>query len=276
MSPNPQTPSPATAARLVPLGTNGFIPTFGRQTMSFLVLAPGGALLLDAGTGVARLAEEPVRALLAPYERLDVVLTHYHLDHVIGLSYLTALWRGKPLRLFAPGPPLVDGTPEAGIGRLLAPPLFPITVDAFPLPVEVVPYNGEGPIEAAGLELRFRRQDHPGGSAAVRVGDLLAYATDTTADDATAVFVTGVDLLLHECWATDAEAAADPAALYGHSAAGGVARIARAAHVGRLLTVHHHPLKRAAELARMAAAVAEQAGVEVAVPVEGMLYSVGA
>lgn len=268
-------PAPIIRPRLVPLGTNGFIPTFGRQTMSFLVLAPGGALLLDAGSGVARLAEERVCGLLAPYERLDIVLTHYHLDHVVGLSYLTALWRGRPVRLFAPAPPLVDGTPEEALGRLVAPPLFPLTLSTLPLPVEVVTVTGGGPVEAAGLELRFRRQDHPGGAAGVRVGDLLAYATDTTADDGTAAFAAGVDLLLHECWATDAEAAADPAANRGHSAVGGVARVARAANVGRLLTVHHHPLKRDAELARMAAAVAEQSGVETGVAEEGMVYSLG-
>ena len=263
------------APRLVPLGANGFFPTFGRQTMSFLVLAESGALLLDAGTGVARLAEAPIRGLLAPYERLDVVLTHYHLDHVVGLSYLTALWRGKPVRIFAPTRPLVDGSPEEGLGRLIAPPLFPVTLDSFPLPVEVIPYAGEEPIEAGGLTLRFRRQDHPGGSAGVRVGDLVAYATDTTADEATATLATGVDLLLHECWATDAEAAADPTLLRGHSSVGGVAEVARAAGVGRLLTVHHHPLKSDADLAAMAAEIAEQSGVDTAVPAEGMVYAVG-
>ena len=268
-------PSPPQAPRLVPLGTNGFIPTHGRQTMSSLVLAPGGALLLDAGSGVARLAEERVRGLLASVERLDVLLTHYHLDHVVGLSYLTAIWRGRPVRLFAPAPPLVDGTPEEGVGRLLAPPLFPVRAADFPLPLEIVPYDGTEPVEAAGLTLRFRRQNHPGGSAGARVGDLLVYATDTTADDGTAELAAGVDLLLHECWATDAEAAADASFTRGHSSVAGVARVAKAAGVRRVLTVHHHPLKGDGELAAMAAAVGEIAGVEAAVPVEGMIYPLG-
>ncbi|MGD2114802.1 MAG: MBL fold metallo-hydrolase, partial [Acidobacteriota bacterium] len=74
--------------RLIPLGTNGYIPTHGRQTMCFLVRFEDRALLLDAGTGVARLLEPRVRELLEGVEQLDVILSHFHLDHVIGLSYL--------------------------------------------------------------------------------------------------------------------------------------------------------------------------------------------
>ncbi len=267
-------PSPPAAVRLVPLGTNGFFPTFGRQTMSFLVLGEGGALLLDAGSGVARLGEEGVRGMLDEVDHLDLVLTHYHLDHVVGLSFLTALWRGRSLRIYAPVAPLVDArTPDEALGRLLAPPLFPVALAGFPLDCEVVPYDGTAPVEAAGFPLRVRRQEHAGGSAGLRVGDLLAYATDTVADDASAELAAGVGLLLHECYATDAEAAADPTRVRGHAAISGVARIARAARPGRLLTVHHHPAKPAADLETMAAEIADLSGVDTAVPVEGLVYS---
>src|ERR1044072_2904577 len=53
--------------RLVPLGTNWYIPSHGRQTMCFLLLdGDGAALLLDAGTGLARLLAPEIAALLAP------------------------------------------------------------------------------------------------------------------------------------------------------------------------------------------------------------------
>ena len=54
------------------------------------------ALVLDAGTGLQRLVADP--ALVDGVRRLDVVLTHFHLDHVCGLAYLPAL----PVRPKAP------------------------------------------------------------------------------------------------------------------------------------------------------------------------------
>lgn len=259
--------------RLVPLGTGGYFPAHGRQTMSFLLLADGGALLLDAGTGVARLAEPAVGKLLAGCPRLEILLTHYHLDHVVGLSYLPGVWRGRPVRLFAPAPPLVEAGPEAALGRLLAPPLFPAPLACFPLPVEVVPYREER-LAIGPLSLLLRAQRHPGGSVGVRIGDALAYVTDTVLDAETEPFVRGVSLLLHEVWLTDEEAAGGEAERSGHSSASAVADLARRAEVGRLLPVHHHPRRAPEELAAMAAAMAVRSGLPVEIAAEGSVIEV--
>jgi glyoxylase-like metal-dependent hydrolase (beta-lactamase superfamily II) len=123
--------------RLVPLGTNGYIPSQGRQSMAYLVLTDDTALLLDAGTGVARLLEPKIEAMLEGYPRLEVLLTHYHLDHVVGMSFLPGVWPTRPVRIHAPGPPLVDATPDDALCRLIHPPLFPIPLPEFPMPVEL-------------------------------------------------------------------------------------------------------------------------------------------
>lgn len=258
---------------LIPLGTNGFIPTHGRQTMSFLVVGEGQALLLDAGTGAGRLLGAGLQARLRDVPRLDILLTHYHLDHVVGLSYLGAFWRDRPVRLHAPRRPLVDADPEEALGRLLGPPLFPVRLGEFAMPIEVVPYAGPT-LEIGALRLRLRRQNHPGGSVGVRIGDQLAYCTDTLAEDATSEFARGAGTLLHEVWLTDAEAAAGVPA-YGHSAVSGVAGLARAARVGRLMPIHHHPSRTRSDLAQIAASLAEGSGVEVLLPQEGHAYPLG-
>ncbi|HEX6200352.1 MAG TPA: MBL fold metallo-hydrolase [Thermoanaerobaculia bacterium] len=258
--------------RLVPLGTNGYYPSHGRQTMSYLVLPDGGgALLLDAGTGVARLGEAPIQALLQGAEILDLLLTHYHLDHVVGLSILPAVLDSLPVRIHAPGKPMVDADPAEALCRLIHPPLFPIPLTEFPMPVELERLTGES-ATIAGLEVRLRRQEHPGGSLGVRLGDSLAYVTDTVADDATVGFAAGVDLLLHEVWAD-----AGDEAVGGHSAVDEVARIAVRAGVRRLMPVHHHPRRTWADLQTLAAELARRAqGVEVVLPEEGRVYEVGA
>ena len=259
--------------RLIPLGTNGYLPSFGRQTMSFLLAAPGAALLLDAGSGVARLAEQAAREALAGVERLDILLTHYHLDHVVGLSYLPGVASGLPVRIFAPAPPLTAFGTEA-LDRLLAPPLFPVPIHRWPMPVEVVPFAGAA-LEIGPFAVRVRAQKHPGGSVGVRVGDRLAYITDTILDRSTEEFVRGVETLLHEVWLDDAQAALDDAGRAGHSSASPVAALARAAGVGRLVPIHHHPRRSPEELAALRDALAEGAGCPVELPVEGRALGTG-
>lgn len=259
--------------QLVPLGTNGYFPSFARQTMSYLVLGEEGALLLDAGTGVGRLAEPEIRRHVERFQSLDILLTHYHLDHLIGLSFLPGLWSGRRVRIFAPAPPLTQGGTEA-LDRLIAPPLFPIGFARWPLTVEIVPYSGAG-LTIGTLALRLRAQKHPGGSVGVRIDDRLAYVTDTVIDRRTIEFVRGVGTLLHEVWLTDEESERDDAGRTGHSSAGAVAELAREACVGRLVPVHHHPKRGVDELERIAAALAERSGLPVELPVEGRAIALG-
>jgi ribonuclease BN (tRNA processing enzyme) len=251
---------------IVALGAAGFYPSWGRQTMCFLLCGDHRTLVLDAGTGIGRLAEPAIAARLEHVERLDVLLSHYHLDHVAGLTYLTAAW-GRPVRLFAPSPPLVDATPRQALSRLIAPPLFPLALDHLSIPVEVEPYGGDFEIE--GLAVLTRRHEHPGGSVGLRLGDQLGYVTDTVADPATADLVRGVDWLLHEVWVDDVQAAESPGLVSGHSAPSGVARIAAAAGVGRLAPIHHHPLRDARALDALHRELRAACTVEVTVLEEG-------
>src|SRR2546423_5039152 len=69
--------------KLVLLGTGGYFPTSRRQTACLML--PEFGVVLDAGTGMYRIGE------LLQTDRLDIFLTHSHLDHVAGLTYLVNL-----------------------------------------------------------------------------------------------------------------------------------------------------------------------------------------
>lgn len=258
--------------RIAALGAGGYFPSHGRQTMSYFVVAGERRVLLDAGSGVARLTQPEIGAEFPPGSKLDVLLTHYHLDHVVGLSYLPNLAKERSLTIHAPAPPLTQFGPEA-IEKLLQPPLFPLTIDRWAMPTELRPYGAGGPA-IDGLAVRVRAQRHPGGSVGVRIGDELAYVTDTVMDPATVDFARGVKLLLHEVWLSEEEAALEDAATSGHSDAGAVADLARQAGVGRLWVVHHHPRRSPEAVAAMAARMAERAGLPVEVPVEGRFVEI--
>src|SRR3569623_881759 len=68
------------------LGTSGYHPTERRQTACCML--PEAGIVLDAGTGFFRIRE----LLAAP--TLDIFITHAHLDHVVGLTFmLSTLWQ---------------------------------------------------------------------------------------------------------------------------------------------------------------------------------------
>lgn len=221
------------------LGTAGWMPTADRQTTCVLVRAGDRALLLDAGTGAARLVGRP--ELLAGAARLDVVLTHFHLDHVCGLLYLPGT--GLPARIHAPGAWLY-GTPSA---RLLDPilraPVSPFAAAEQLEICELDPAAGE----IGGLAVSLRAQlRHWAPTAGVRVGDSLALVTDTAFEEASGAFVAGVGHLLHEAWSTSQH----PASTEGDSTAADAGRVAAMGGVARLTLVHLGPRADPAALER--------------------------
>jgi ribonuclease BN (tRNA processing enzyme) len=220
------------------LGTAGWMPTTYRGTTSVLVRDGDHALLLDAGTGAARLVSRP--ELLDGATRLDVLLTHFHLDHVCGLLYLPAT--GLPVEVHAPGEWLY-GTASAGVlAPLLRAPVSPFASQPFAIR-ELDP--GAGTI--AGLPVALREQQrHWAPTAGIRIGDALALVTDTAFDEGSPGFVAGVRHLLHEAWSTsDAPSSTD-----GDATAAQAGQVAAEAGVARLTLVHLHPLADPAALER--------------------------
>jgi ribonuclease BN (tRNA processing enzyme) len=241
--------------------------------MSVLVLTPEEAILLDAGTGISRLQEPSTAELLEPYERLHLILSHYHLDHTAGLAYLPLVWAERPVHIYAPGHPITEVSPAEALDRLLSPPLFPVKPAGFPFEVEINPVTGDS-LQIGNLPVAVRAQNHPGGSMGIRLADSVAYITDTTVDDAIAGFARGVSLLLHELWLTDREAEENETERARHSCVSGVARIVKEANPGMFMPVHHHPARSRAGVHHMAHEVAALAGVKTTVPQESETYPV--
>jgi ribonuclease BN (tRNA processing enzyme) len=215
--------------RLLLLGTTGYHPNARRHTSCFFL--PDVGVVLDAGTGMFRVRHH----LATPH--LDIFLSHVHLDHVIGLTYLFDIVHEKPIErvtVHAEAEKL-----EVIQRHLLTKLLFPV-----PLPCEYRPLDGDVPLPNGG-NLRHFPLPHPGGSRGFRLdwpGHSLAYVTDTTAC-ASAKYVElirGVDVLVHECYMPDGYE--QYAERTGHSCVTPVATVARDAKVGRLILVHCNPL----------------------------------
>jgi ribonuclease BN (tRNA processing enzyme) len=199
-------------------------------------MLPELGVVLDAGTGMYRVREHLCT------DTLDIFITHAHLDHVVGLTFLyDVLWE-KKMRHVA-----VHGAPDklAAIRRdLFAELLFPA-----PPQFEFSPLS-EKVVLADGSYVTHFPLEHPGGATGFRIDwpdRSLAYVSDTTArgDSAYIERIRGVDVLVHECSFPDGWE--DRAALTGHSCTTPVAKVAAAAQVGRLILVHVNPLIESAD-----------------------------
>lgn len=215
--------------KLLLLGTSGYHPSERRHTACLML--PEAGIVLDAGTGFFRVRKH----LQTP--TLDILLTHAHLDHVAGLTYLLSTTFQKPLeRLTVHG----EADKLAAVREhLLSEKIFPAA-----LPCEWQPLPA-GRFSIGGAQVTHFPLVHPGGAVGYRLDwsdRSLAYVTDTMASTGADYVrhIRGVELLVHECNFRDAQE--EWAKKTGHSSTTGVAQVAAAANVKRVVLVHFDSL----------------------------------
>ncbi len=71
---------------------------------------------------------------------MDIVLSHYHLDYIIGLNWLPKIW-AKKFSLYAPTTPLVDCEYWVALDKLTTPSFFALPLKQYPGGVDVIPIN---------------------------------------------------------------------------------------------------------------------------------------
>src|SRR5579864_4598806 len=110
-------------------GTRGSLPCPDPETSrlggnSSCVEVEGGdgtVLVLDAGTGIRLLG----RKLSGSRKRVDILLTHLHMDHIQGLGFFAPIYQ-PGLEVHIWGPPSTTQPLLERLARYLSPPLFPV------------------------------------------------------------------------------------------------------------------------------------------------------
>lgn len=199
-------------------------------------MIPNLGIVIDAGTAMFR-----VRDLIETPE-LNIFLSHVHLDHCIGLTFLFDVLHEKnvdKVRVFAEKEKIT-----ALQEHLFAKPLFPVMPE-----IEFVEHKPS--VEFSGYRLQTFPLKHPGGSLGFRFDfdnntsdskKSLAYVTDTTAKKNADYIekIQNADLLIHECYFADG--LDDRADLTGHSCLTPVCHVAASSQAGQLALVHINPL----------------------------------
>lgn len=170
------------------LGTNGWFDTDTGRTISVLVNCERYSLVLDAGFGLARLGD------YLPDDRpVYLFLSHFHLDHTVGLHTLARFNFAHGLKIF--GQP---GTRRALDALLGSPFSIPTARYAFPIEVFDLP-AGLDALPFAVTALPLVHADPCFGYRFEIDGRVLAYCTDTGECANAVTLAQGADLLLTEC-----------------------------------------------------------------------------
>jgi phosphoribosyl 1,2-cyclic phosphodiesterase len=236
-------------------GCRGSLAAPGRQTVRYggntscvEVRTAERSLILDAGTGLRPLSQQ----FGDGPQRVDLLLTHLHMDHLEGLGFFLPLWQPET-ELHIWGPPSPTRNLEERIGRYLSPPLFPI--DVADVPATVVFHDvPEEPWELAGVQITAAPIAHPGPTVGFRIESedaSVAYLPDhepALGADLSRIedewipgfdLAAGVDLLLHDAQFTDVEYPGRVG--WGHSSVTDAVTFALRAGVRRLVLFHHDP-----------------------------------
>lgn len=225
------------------LGTRGSVTVggrdreiFGGETSCYMVRAGGETVFLDAGSG---LISAPAELPRPPH----ILLSHLHLDHVLGLGMYPRLSRpGLETAIHVPAGPGED--PKELLDRLYSPPFWPLSLSGYAGTVRILPLTF--PLQIGELTVEGFPGRHPGGSVIMKLtyrGRSMVYATDyeyeESSADALAAFARGTDLLLFDGQYTESELPAHRG--FGHSTAEKGLALAARSGAGRLLLIHHDP-----------------------------------
>lgn len=170
------------------LGVRGWYPKLG-HTPCVLVQTPLADLVFDLGSGSAML-----RDCLRPGKETHIFLSHYHLDHTVGLTFLLGTFRsGKKLKIWG------QRGVEHAVRRLLEAPYFPVPIEKWPFAVEFGELGERQQI--ADVTVQALPLEHSNPCIGFRVeneGKALVYATDTHKCANAVKLAKNADLLVHD------------------------------------------------------------------------------
>ncbi|HYY21950.1 MAG TPA: MBL fold metallo-hydrolase [Thermoleophilaceae bacterium] len=238
-------------------GARGSVPSPGPETMRYggntscvqVTLSDGTILSLDSGTGIRALG----LALPAEGTRIQILLTHLHLDHIQGLMFFAPAFRPTS-EIVIWGPEAADAPLQDRIARYISAPLSPIEVRELPCDVSFrdAPHTEW---EIGSARVRAASVTHRGPTLGYRLteGDTtLCYIPDhepalgADLERDGEEWISGfdlardADLLIHDCQYTEDEYPEHVG--WGHSSLEQTLTFARRTGARRLLLFHHDPL----------------------------------
>jgi len=186
---------------------------YGANSCCVSMECGGLILVFDLGTGFVRF-EDYYRNLSEP-NGLHIFISHYHLDHVIGLPFADLVFDPSvPMSFYSRR--LNNESPREILGNLFRPPYFPMPLMSDPV-IERLRFNEISEVDSVTLpggeitvDTLTVRHPHPGGSTCFRVnynGKSVVYLSDyeygNVLDSRLAELLRDADIVIFDAFFSD-------------------------------------------------------------------------
>jgi phosphoribosyl 1,2-cyclic phosphodiesterase len=232
-------------------GVRGSIPTprsdflgVGGNTSCLEIAGGDTRLIIDAGSGIRELGELLVGQASGRTMPIDLLLTHFHWDHIQGIPFFAPLFSEEAHVSFYTGKPVtaIKETLEGQMSR----PYFPVPFEAVAANREFHDLHGET-LSSGAARIRPFPLNHPQGACGYRIeagSATVVHVSDHEHGDAaidTGIrdYATGADVLIYDAQYTPEEYSVKRG--WGHSTYVEGASVARDAGVKQLILFHHDP-----------------------------------
>ena len=246
-------------------GARGSIPAtgaesahYGGNTSCIVVSEKDCMLVLDAGSGMQKFN------LLnnTTIKRIDILLTHLHLDHIQGLGFFNPLFN-PAFDVHIWGPATNSNSLHSRLSRYLSPPLFPVLLRDLPCKLTLHEVEN-GSFEIGPFTIESRYVIHPGPTVGFRImgqHSVFTYipdhepalgSMDMLSDKK---WISGIDLavnsdlLLHDAQFTAEEYETRKG--WGHCSMDDAIKFASLAGTKHLLLAHHDPSRTDEQLSEL-------------------------
>jgi phosphoribosyl 1,2-cyclic phosphodiesterase len=234
-------------------GVRGSIPTpqhanleIGGETACVEIESEGNRIVLDAGSGIRRLGHAMLQRLGPSQVECEILLSHFHWDHIQGIPYFAPLYREGLIRFHSHVP--VE-TLHANLSLLMAEPFFPSPLDAAAATKNYYQFTWHSPFDIGPFHIVPFPLRHPQGCTGLRIecgGRTVVYATDyehgdPASDAILQQYATEADVLISDAQYTPEEY---PRFIgWGHTTWLEAAKMAARSNVRQLALFHHDPLR---------------------------------
>ncbi len=220
---------------------------YGSRTSCTLVSEQNELVILDAGSGI-----QEYNSIGDENARVDVLLTHLHMDHIQGLGFFGPFFQpDREVHIW--GPMAATQSLRSRLSRYLSPPLFPVLLRDLPCRITFHEI-GNSEFEIGHFKIRSDYVIHPGPTVGYRVTgehSVFTYIPDhepalgcrALIEDTKWIsgynVATGCDLLYHDGQYMKEEYQLKKG--WGHSSMEDALQFASLCEARQLLIAHHDP-----------------------------------